>query len=311
MIVNYKDKSIRLPDVLIPGAAKSGTTSLYQMLSQHPRVYFPPSEKEPFFFCFGNQKPVQLDQPIIDRVTYEEETYFKLYENGSEGQLLFDGSTAYLYRHKESIANMKQYYGERIKEVKVIILLRNPVERAWSHYNFLIRNGFENLPFEKAIEADAMKSRSKKRWGFDYLGFGKYADQVSAFRDAFPETKVFLLEDLKKPNALCNEIFDFIGVERLEIEKAAKANPSGVPKSKVLVNLLRKNKALKKTVNLLPERTKHKLLAKRDKAMSSLMKKDELNSETRARLISFFKEDINQLEKIIDRDLSSWKETPE
>jgi hypothetical protein len=311
VIVEFKNKSIRLPDVLIPGAAKSGTTSLYQMLSQHPQVYFPPSEKEPFFFCFGNQKPLHLDQPIIDRVTYDEAEYFELYQNAGKEQLLFDGSTAYLYRYEEAIANMKLYYGEKIKEVKVIIVLRNPIERAWSHYNFLIRNGLENLPFEEAIQADIMKSRSQKRWGFDYLGFGKYADQVKAYQDTFPNTKVFLLEDLKKPNALCNEIFNFLGIGPLEIEKAAKANPSGIPKSKVLVNLLRKNQLLKKAVNLLPESIKHKLLAKRDKAMTSLMKKENLNSETRSDLISFYKEDINQLEKIIGRDLSSWKERPE
>lgn len=277
------------------------------MLSQHPQVYFPFAEKEPFFFCFGNRKPTQLDKSIIQRVTYDETEYFKLFQNASEDQVLFDGSTAYLYHHERSIANMKRYYGDRIEEVKVIILLRNPVDRAWSHYNFLIRNGFENLSFEEAIQVDTMKSRSEKRWGFDYLGFGNYAAQVSSFLDTFPQTKIFLLEDLKNANALCEEIFQFIGVEPMEIQKAVKANPSGIPKNRLLVNLLRKNRTLKKAVNLLPETTKHKLLAKRDKTMAMLLKKESLNPETRSKLISFYRDDIDHLEAVINRDLSSWK----
>jgi len=129
----------RLPDAFIVGAAKSGTTSLYQMLASHSGLFFPKGEKEPFFFCFANKKPEGLESSIIDRVTWEEEKYFELYANAPKDAVAIDASTAYLYRYEETIAHMKQYYGKDLASVKIIMLLRNPVERAWSHYLYLVR----------------------------------------------------------------------------------------------------------------------------------------------------------------------------
>lgn len=296
----------RLPDAFVVGAAKSGTTSLYHMLAAHPSLFFPPGEKEPFFFCFGNQKPKKLDSRIAERVTWKEQSYFSLYSKAAEDAIAMDASTAYLYRHEEVIQHMKRYYGNQLSSVKIIILLRNPVERAWSHYLYLIRNGHETLDFEEAIKPECIARRTPGRWGFDYLGYGAYGAQVRAFVDCFPHTLIRFTEDLNDHNHLLSDVHQFLGVAHYPQEKGKKTNPSGVPKNRFLVNHMRNNKWLKKAVNQLPENLKHRLLEKRDSMMEDFLVKAEMDSKTKTQLQAYFADDIRTIEKITGRDLSAW-----
>ena len=162
----FRYKNHRLPDFIIPGAAKSGTTSLYQILNQHPDIFFPKSKKEPFYFSFGGEKPNYEDEQFNAIPVYQTDDYLNLYTEADDSQICGDASTSYLYLHEESIANMKKLYGDDLAEVKVIIILRNPVDRAFSHYTYLVRNGFENRPFEEAILPENIELWKKKRWGF-------------------------------------------------------------------------------------------------------------------------------------------------
>jgi len=299
---------IRLPDAFIVGAAKSGTTSLYQMLAQHPDIYFPPSEKEPFFFCFGNKRPAYLDDRIIARITWEEQAYHDLYKDAPITSVAVDASTAYLYKHSAVIPNMQTYYGSEFKKIKIIILLRNPIDRAWSHYNFLIRNGLEDLPFLQAIQPEVIAERGEKRWGFDYLGYGKYADQVEAYMKHFDHVKIYLTEDFVNYKDLMKDLQSFLDISPIDFVKVKQANPSGIPRNKNAVNFLRRNSALKKLVNLLPEQYKHSLLEKRDGLMSKFMDKQEMSTEIRQKLLSYYQDDMQKLEKLSGRDLKKWRE---
>jgi hypothetical protein len=306
MKVSVKNVDICLPDVMIVGAAKSGTTSLYRMLSNHKSIYFPPSQKEPFYFCFQGKEPMGLDEDSKSRHIWRTEDYLSLYKDCPSEALAVDASTAYLYKFDESISQMAELYGEKLKEVKVIILLRNPVQRAYSHYTYLVRNGFETLPFEEAIKVENIEARKERRWGFDYLGYSSYPDQVKAYIEAFPHCKILLTEDMREPVSFMKEVTDFLGIEPMEEVNEVQANPSGIPKSRFLVNVLRKNKVLKSMVNLLPEAQKHRLLDKRDAMMGKLLVKESMDAGVREDLVRYFESDILFLQKLIERDLSSW-----
>ena len=307
MRVKYRNQEHILPDVFIVGAAKSGTTSLYRMLNGHTQVYFPPSQKEPVYFCFGGKEPEGIAQTSKERHIWQTDQYLKLYANCNEGSLSIDASTAYLYKYKESISHIKEIYGDRAKELKIIILLRNPIDRAYSHYTYLVRNGFENLSFEEAILDKNIEKRKIERWGFDYKGYSSYPEQVKAYMDEFPQCKVFLTSEMKKTKVFMKQVTGFLGIEEFKEIEAVKANPSGVPKSRFLVDMLRKNVVLKKMVNLLPERQKHKLLDRRDAVMSKLIIKEQMDPDTREILLHYFESDVLFLEQLINKDLSHWK----
>lgn len=302
----YFYKNHRLPDAFIVGAAKSGTTSLYQMLAAHPSIFFPEGEKEPFFFCFAGQRPDKLDPRIVERVTWDEKNYLALYSDATSDAVAMDASTAYLYQHNEVIKHLERYYGNQLPSVKIIILLRNPVDRAWSHYLYLIRNGHEALDFEDAIKPECIAERKATRWGFDYLGYGAYGAQVTAFVERFPHTLILFTEDLSDHNRLLTGVHQFLGVTHYSQDKSKKTNPSGVPKNRFLVDQMRNNKWLKKMVNLLPEQLKHGLLEKRDAMMEDLLEKVEMDAKMKKQLQEYYASDIRTIEKLTGRDLSAW-----
>ncbi|NND95684.1 MAG: hypothetical protein HKN45_12550 [Flavobacteriales bacterium] len=152
-----------------------------------------------------------------------------------------------------------------------------------------------------------IESRRRARWGFDYLNYGAYADQVAHYMSRFPHCKVYLTEDLKDKQSLINDITEFLSVDRLEIRDEVTANPSGIPKSRFLVDQMRKNRAMKWMVNQLPETTKHKLLNKRDKMMSKLLVKEPMRTDTREMLKTYYQDDLLKLESIIGRSLEHWR----
>lgn len=263
------------------------------------------------FFCFdGPDMSESLDQKFREQAVSDPNAYFALYEAAGDDQIAFDATTAYLYQYAQTIKSLERYYGDRIGELKIIILLRNPADRAWSHYNYLIRNGFETLSFEEAIKPENMNRRKMERWGFDYLGFGAYFEQVKAFKERFPHTRIYLTEDLKNHEDVLSDIYDFLELPRVEAPAVKQANPSGVPKNRFIVNQMRNNTLLKKAVNLLPERTKHNILQKRDLMMGKFLKKPKLDPGTRALITAHYREDIINLGHLIDRDLSHWLKPP-
>lgn len=306
MKVTIGNSTKNLPDALMVGAAKSGTTTLYHHLSKHEQVFFPKDRKEPFYFSFGGKQPEYRDEDFANKLVWDTNEYLKLYEQAGDQNVLLDGSTSYLYHAERSIANIEQLYGEKAQDLKIIIILRNPVDRAYSHYTYLVRNGVENLPFEEAIKPSIIDYRKEQRWGFDYLNYGAYASQVKAYLEHFKHVKVCLFEDLKDAQVLANELFEFLDLSPIEVAAEMRSNPSGIPTNRTMVNLLLKNSTLKKTVNLLPKGAKRKVLKQRDKVMAKFLVRKRMNPKTREHLEAHFKNDVAALSTLIQRDLTHW-----
>lgn len=302
---SWNNKPVNLPDFIISGAAKGGTTSMYRILEQHESVFVPPYNKETYFFSFFNRE-LPYEKDFLDYAIKNPVEYFSLFK-GKENLLLGEASIGYLYDYEFCIQNIKKFYGEEYRKVKIIMILRNPVDRAFSHFNFLIRNGIESLSFEEAIKKEVIQERKTIRPGFDYLEYGMYAKQVKAFLDNFDNVKVFLFEELRDFSKLSNDLFQFLEIEPKALNQAIKANPSGIPKSKFIVSLLRKNRLLSIIYRMFPLRTQDRLKNTRDKVLAKFLKRTKMNEDTRRDLVEYFREDIDKLERLLEKDLSGWK----
>lgn len=307
MLIQWENKSHRVPDFLVIGAAKSGTTTVYEYLSGHPKVFFPKFRKEPFYFSFGNKQPGYSDAQFVEHLIWNASDYLSLYAQAPSDALCADASTSYLYTAEQTIENIKALYGDQAKKVKIIAILRHPAERAFSHYTYLIRNGHENLSFTQAIQPSIIAQRKNIRWGYDYLQYGMYAQQLMLFKDFFDEVKVFLFEDIKDPKTFSEQLFSFLQINPVELSSQRIANPSGIPKNKTIIKILRGNFFTRFLRAALPSSLKNILLVWRDKLMQKNMTKQVLDKETREDLVAYYLSEINALEKLIQRDLSHWK----
>lgn len=302
----------RVPDFFMVGAAKSATTSLYAYLDQHPEIFLP-ERKELYYFAFGGETPrfKMADGSMRVPVGVSQEEYLKFYEKCPEGWIAGDTSSWYLYYHENVIGNIKKMYGDRAREVKIIMVLRNPVERAWSHYCMHLGQGTMELPFGEAISEGAPGKRLEEGFypGYDYIGFGMYSRQVQAYLDAFEHVKILLHDDISRDSGKAvAEIFEFLGLEppgQLDTEK--RFNVSGAPKSRlaaVVGKLVYRPYFFKRLfVRLIPEKLRYKI---KTGIGGFIFKKKSLSPGDRAILVDIYREDIEKLEKIINRDLSPW-----
>jgi Sulfotransferase domain len=205
---------LRLPNFLCAGVQKSGTTLLAEILRQHPDIFIPETKEAHFF---------DHDERFARGVEWYQSTYFK----GSENFLLVgDVTPSYLYF---------EYVPERIaailgREVKFIIMLRNPVDRAYSHYWMSFKRGYERLPFERAIAMEHARLRRGyfERSRFSYISRGFYSEQIKKYLTFFPASNMkFLLfeEFIADIAAGVNSILDFLGCPQTGFAfKELKAN---------------------------------------------------------------------------------------
>lgn len=293
-----------MPNFFIVGAHKAGTTALYEFMRQHPQVYVPEDIKEPCFFR-GDPKdhtagpPVRLDSP-------EGEAYLALFKEARKEKAIGEASTDYLYYSAKSARNIKQY----IPNARIIIVLRNPVERAFSNYVWALKECKETAQsFGEALDLE--ESRIAERWGH-YKAKGFYATQVKDYLDAFGEDQVavYLYEDLKEDaGKTCREIFAFLGIDdSFEPNTSKKHNISGIPRNLRLQKLLREPNSIMKLGYLLPKglrsRARSMLLRLNTDIRKSAM--PVFDPEVRTYLKNLYRSDIVALQDLIHRDLSSW-----
>ena len=175
------------PNFLIVGAAKCGTTSMYQYLSQHPDIFMP-GWKEPSFFIGDPFKPLNRTTKTV---------YYKLFKGVKEEHASGEASTAYLY--DEAAPKLIQ---KALGKIKIIILLRDPVNMSYSLYNHQVRKEGESIEsFEEALEAEEARlndSSFKQNcygWHANYYYFRRalYHDQVKRYWDTFGQNNIFII----------------------------------------------------------------------------------------------------------------------
>ena len=285
-----------LPTFLIIGAQKAGTTSLYHYLRQHPEIYMSPV-KEPRFF-YPEFYTVDKLRPCRRQIPLSLEEYHSLFAGVSTETAIGEASTDYLHS-----ATAPAQIKKTLPDVKLIAILRHPVERAFSAFCYQARDGYENLDFAEAI-AD---TKSGLR---DYVELGFYYSQIKRYLDLFsPEqVKVYLTDDLyRDPNSILMNIYDFLNVSREFEPSLEKKNVSGIPKSRLLHDIFLKDNPVKSLLKpLFPNQIRKQIQTKVRKV--NLTAKPSLDPQLRQELTETYQEDILKLQDLLDRDLTTWTE---
>jgi hypothetical protein len=302
---------VTLPNFLVIGASKSGTTSLYYYLQQHPDVYMSPV-KEPRFFALEGRK---LDfrgpgaQERINRWAVTDiEEYRALFE-GVEGEKAI-GEASPTYLHSPQAPGRIKHY---VPEARLIALLRNPVQRAYSAYVQHVRDGREPLSFSEALREEEGRLRDNWSPGWGYKRIGFYHRHLKRYYEMFGEEriKVYLYEELSEdPVGVSRDIFRFLGVDdAFEPDTSLRHNPSGIPRSRALLGLVKRPNAVKSALKpLLPGGVRKRISVNVQNWM--LEKAPPLPEEARGELAEAYREDILGLQDLIGRDLSGWLDEP-
>jgi hypothetical protein len=291
-----------LPNFLIIGAPRSGTTTIYESLQQHPQIFLSPM-KEPMFFILEGEKE-RFSGPQNPIGPRDLDAYRSLFDGATREKAVGEASTLYLFSPKAPI-RIKEY----LPEAKFIAILRNPVDRAYSHFMLNRMAGTEPIAdFEEAIDAEEDRIRQGWFYFWSYRGVGYYGQQIERYFSHFDhrQFKFFLLEDLiANPAELFTGILRFLCVdEAFRIRPHEKYNPSGVPRNRIIHDFLRKPNFIKNQLKqILPEKTQYNLLTK---FMNRNLAKPPLRAEVRRRILAIYWEDILKTQDLIHRDLSSW-----
>jgi len=298
----------RLPNFLVVGAAKSGTTALYHYLAQHPEVFLSPIKETNFFAL--KDKDLSFKGPgdykgIHRRTITEIGDYYNQFIKVTDEKAIGEICPSYLY-FEDAPKNIK----EHIPKVKIIAILREPVARAFSAWVHLTRDGREYLNFKESL-ADEPR-RIKENWAeiWHYKEESKYYDQLKRYYDSFPKEniKVFIYEEFQEnPLKVYSELCKFIDVDsRFIPDMSSEHNKGGIPKNKIIWNLMMKRNIWKTLFNHLMPIKIRKMIKEKIEARN-VNKKPQLDKNKRKELSVQFRDEINKVEQLIEQDLTVWK----
>ena len=299
------DNSTKLPNFLIIGAAKAGTTALYHYLKQHPQVYMSP-KKETNFFAFEGQE-ISFSGPGDEKISESSvttlEAYAEQFEAASDEVAIGEASPWYLYS-SQATDNIRRH----IPHAKLITVLRNPIDRAFSSYLHVVRDGRESLTFEEGLLAE--EERIERGWEYiwHYQHTGFYAAQVERFLKVFPreQLRYYLYDDfVEDPALFVKDVCEFLEVDTdFVVDTSFRPNATGIPKNWLLGRLLIKPNALRSAARyVMPKQLRYNVS---QRINQRLLVKPSLKHETRERLLCRYRDDILALQDLIERDLSAW-----
>ena len=284
-------------DFLIVGAAKSGTTTLFETLSKHPRIFIPPGKECRYFSCLtGNY--VGPGMIHANRYTKSLEEYQALFKRAKPGQLCGDISNDYLYYYQNAIPKILE---EKNAQIPIIIVLRNPIDRAYSSYLNHVRTGWEKLSFEDALNAEEERRAADWAWGWFCIAGGLYAEQVKVYMDNFERVLVLLFEEDIVTGQATNKILDFLNLESLPQSLTnVHTNRSGYPKNRLLHRMTMRIlmdelivRKVKDVIKMTPLYPGAKRIYRKIREIN--LKKEDMASQTRQILKEKFQDDVDLL----------------
>lgn len=284
-----------LPNLIIGGAQKSGTTTLHRLLITHPQVFFPASPREIHFF--------DHDENFARGLGW----YAHLFRDWNGQPVIGQTSPLYLYDER-----VPQRILEALgSDVRFVFILRNPADRAYSHYWHEVKYGHESLPFPEALarEPERIQRGYWERRRYSYLDRGRYAGQLERFYARFPRANVLVLlyEELRRLDDVSRKCAEFLDLSPREWRpgedpRGFHYNPSRMPRIRGLQRLtapLRRRGGRWATAARLVD-----LVNLREARYPPLA------AEARARIAVAMKEEIARLEALTGADLSSWRTAP-
>lgn len=287
-----------LPNFLCLGAQKSGTTSLYDMLSKHADVYLPKQKELDFF---------QIDENYSKGIEY----YSQHFQAHRGEKIIGEISPDYMV-YERVCDRIIRTLG---REVKLMFIVRNPVDRAYSQFNHHRMLGVEQEPnFEKAIRREKLERNISFRESWFspayYLSKGLYYEQIKRYFEYFDRENILVVifEGLfvSKDKGKLNEVFNFLNIENFEVVEHIHSAKSTFPKNKKLFELLKREKPIKKSLKYILGEEIYRGIRKN--AFSLVTKKPEpIDRTLRAKLIHLiYLDDIMKLQDLTGLDLNLW-----
>lgn len=288
---------MNLPNFILIGVQKAGTTSLYDWIAQHPDVYGPKGMKDFPFFC--------NDEYYKNGLKW----FSKFFRDHHGEKIIFHGYVNHIYNNMSA----QRIYDYK-KDIKLLLILRNPIERAYSAFWYMRKIGIETLKtFEEAIDIeDKRKSGNyRERNNLTYIDHGFYYKQLINFYKFFSKSQIFIafFEDIKENREnLIKKIYNFLEVDENFVPLFNVENPSGVPRIGLIQRILSKKIAPPYIKDLIPL---DKRILIKDFLMNLNVKKvnySPIKLETKRNLINTYRDEILRLEDLLGIDLSGWLE---
>ena len=314
----------KLPNFFIVGAPKAGTSSLYAYLDQHPQVYMCPL-KEPSYFA-SELRPQNFSAQMRPRVARElralEEylrgdmrekrfgglvsdwqDYLKLYGNVAEESAIGEATASYLWS-----ASAARNIAARIPHARIIMNLRNPIDRAFSQYLHMVTAGVTRRSFRQQIEASLHCRERLLGADWPLLEYGQYYEQVKRYFSEFPRAQVHIsfYEDLERsPPRLLAQLCAFLGVDPGFAPDVSRRHQQPlIPRLNGAAYYLKKWGGWPYVRRLAPVPLGPRLRSLLVRSRSSLV----VQPRERALLAEYYRDDVTRLAGLLDRDLSAWLE---
>jgi hypothetical protein len=294
---------LKTPNFIIIGAAKSGTTTLYEYLCRHPQIYMC-TPKEPDFFSIDANYAKGMDW------------YSSLFNDAKPTQICGEASTTYSRWHQHPLA-VERIHSE-LPHVKLIYIMRHPVDRAYSFYIHRFKGSLHKPQYAVSNTfEETIKQQS------EFIESSYYLEQIEKYLPFFPqESFLFLLmEDLiENPAETLKKILTFIDVDPqinlIEQEKVVANKAGDYPEwfvKKQLLNPLKKVPGINLVSSILPEQIKSNVYqmikqAKYKEWKSLQFVPPPMLPETRTMLLDRFREPNLKLAQFLNRDLSHWNQ---
>lgn len=271
----------KMPNFIIAGAMRSGTTSMARWLGDHPDVFMAEIKEVHYFDRQYDRGP---------------DWYGSHFEGAKDEKAIGEATPNYLY-NEEALARISQ----DVPSVSLVIILRDPIDRAYSHYHHRLARGGEWLSFEEAIEVEPERLRSENeewRANFSYVDRGRYARQLNRLLRLFPRDAVLvqLFEDLREdPISTFRTVTEFLGVDPTVVPERVGRQINGYQGFR--------SNAVRRLSRRLPPLLRN--VVGRANRIDSDGYPPMSNSE-RARLVDLYADERAELERIIGRDLTVW-----
>ena len=198
------------PNFYVIGAGKSGTTSLYQVLRQHPDVFLADKKESNFHLCVGTQLSdySKSDQSWLKNATFKSHDYFKQFRRVVDEKAVGEICPMYIY-HPMAAKNIARFS----PTAKIIAVLRHPIDCAYSGYLMHVRNNLEKRSFIEAVLQDQTNPIGLYA---DYQGKSDYAALLNRYQELFKEVKIFIYEEaFTEPAVFLGQLLSYLDVRSL------------------------------------------------------------------------------------------------
>jgi hypothetical protein len=292
---------LTLPNFIVIGAAKAGTTALYWYLAEHPSIYMSPV-KETNYFAYGVDDEGRLlwGDPEIHRFGIRTRAeYEALFADAGKATAVGEASTMYL-ECPQAAGRIKAL----IPGARIICGLRDPVDRAYSDYQMFLRNRGRRLEPDRDLAPDAAWVRADSHW----MKIGRYHEQLARYYELFPRERIhiFLFDDLQRNTlAVVQELYRFLGVDPAFVpDLETPHNVGGMPSSVLLERILT-NRTLRAAVQ--PWMSTGAANWFRRLRTKGMRKAPSLPPALKAELRRQFHDDISRTSALIGRNLDHWR----